>query len=465
MPDASTLPSELGGLKKRVQASSGRRGRRRGVEIKPGTVKQARLEAGLSLGQVAGDDISRTAIYFVETGKAKPSIETLRLIAERTGRPLEFFLVSATASDAQFAIGVVDLERMITTGDAQGAIAAGEKLLELQPDAATAASARHLVATAYLRLAQPVMGRRYAAAARAYFEQSGNLVMTAECLGTEASAAYLAQDPAALALAEGALATARLLAHVPQSTESRLLAILANVHATNRNWQAAIDAYEQAIAAGDVVQDLRRLSLTYAGLSLAHQELGDLSQAAHYAHRALALHETLSDRISLARTENNLGLLLLHRGELDKAEPHIRKALQTFDELRVERGRSNLLLSMCELSLARSEYDEAHRFATEALDIAGLLGETNSVGDAHMWLGRTAAARGDSEAADAEFALAIESLGGLRKNEHLVRVHALYAEILEARGDLPGANRHLREALAVSRTAPSAVLEAQAATA
>jgi len=58
------------------------------VEIRPGSVKQARLEAGLSLGQVAQADISRTAIYFVETGKSKPSMETLQLIATRTSKPM-----------------------------------------------------------------------------------------------------------------------------------------------------------------------------------------------------------------------------------------------------------------------------------------------------------------------------------------------------------------------------------------
>src|SRR5579872_7580062 len=81
------------------KAAPGRRGRRKGVPIKPGTVKQARLEAGLSLGQVARDDISRTAIYFVETGKAKPSMETLTLIAQRTGRPIEFFLEPAPPAE------------------------------------------------------------------------------------------------------------------------------------------------------------------------------------------------------------------------------------------------------------------------------------------------------------------------------------------------------------------------------
>src|SRR5579859_4544095 len=98
MPNMSTHPrtadDPTGPLK-----SPGRRGRRKGVSIKPGTVKQARLEAGLSLGQVARDDISRTAIYFVETGKAKPSMETLALIAQRTGRPIEFFLEPASPAE------------------------------------------------------------------------------------------------------------------------------------------------------------------------------------------------------------------------------------------------------------------------------------------------------------------------------------------------------------------------------
>src|SRR4030088_1097986 len=107
-PDGAVDPTRTG-------KPSGRRGRRRGVEIKPGTVKQARLEAGLSLGQVARGDISRTAIYFVETGKAKPSIETLRLIADRTGRPLDFFLktpLEATRSQSSAIAAIAEIERL-----------------------------------------------------------------------------------------------------------------------------------------------------------------------------------------------------------------------------------------------------------------------------------------------------------------------------------------------------------------
>src|SRR3979411_1444446 len=204
-PSAADSPREIG------KVTSGRRGRRRGVEIKPGTVKQARAEAGLSLAQVAGTELSRTAIYFVETGKAKPSIETLKLIASRTGRPLDFFLSNQTRTSSSSTAGTEEIERLIVTGDPASALAKAERDLAAEQQRDIAARIKFLMATAHLRLGQPVLGRRLAASARSHFESAGDVLMTAECLGTEASAAYMLHDPAALALAEGALATYRAL--------------------------------------------------------------------------------------------------------------------------------------------------------------------------------------------------------------------------------------------------------------
>jgi tetratricopeptide (TPR) repeat protein len=456
-----TEPGDPGGLGK---TSSGRRGRRRGVDIKPGSAKQARLEAGLSLGQVAGDQISRTAIYFVETGKAKPSIETLRLIAERTGRPLEFFLARPEADYPAVYAGTAELDRLIATGDLTTAVATGARLLEQRLDPDTEARVRHLVAMAHLRLGQPVVGRRLAAAARAHFERVGDLLMTAECLCSEAQGAYLMQDPAALSLAEGALTTARSVKALPPSTEARLLATLAGVHATNRNWQAAIEAYEAAIAAGDSVQDLRRLSLTYSGLSLAYQELGQINQAALYSQRALAIHETLNDRLSLARSENNLGLLLVRVGEPVSARPHLERSLRLFEETGVETGKSDVLLSLSELEYSQSNLGPATELAQEALALAVKQTAAGRIADAHLWLGRIAAEQGRGDAADTEFTAAFEVLESAGAAERLGLARAIYAEILEARGDLAGANRQLKQALAAARPAPNAT-ESRAATA
>jgi len=70
-----------------------RRGARgSGLPVNPARVRQARAEAGLSLAQVAGDDVSRTFIHFVEQGRSRPSQTVLALIARRTGKPISYFL-------------------------------------------------------------------------------------------------------------------------------------------------------------------------------------------------------------------------------------------------------------------------------------------------------------------------------------------------------------------------------------
>jgi tetratricopeptide (TPR) repeat protein len=276
------------------------------------------------------------------------------------------------------------------------------------------------------------------------------MLMTAECLGSEASAAYMMQDPGALALAEGALATCRSLHSVPAITESRLLGVLGGVHTANHRWEAAIKAFEQSIAVGEVVHDLRRLSITYAGLSFAYQELNNVNQATYYAQRAMTLHETLNDRISLARTENNLGLILLRGGRVAESRSHLERSLRLSREASADdESVMAFLLSHCELNLAESNVDEADRFASEALELANRNHAITSMADSHAWLGRVASVRGDDVAADAEFAAAFEVLREPGASPELMsRTYARYADVLEARGDIVGAVQQLKRALA-----------------
>lgn len=464
MPDVGAFPAVAdSSTGQETATSSRRRGRRRGVEIRPGSVKQARLEAGLSLGQVARDDISRTAIYFVETGKAKPSRETLELIAERTGRPVEFFLEDSEGG--RNIVRITEVERRLATGDNGGAVEAGDAVLASRPDEDTAARIKALMSLAYLRLAQPVIGRRLAAEARAYFEQAGDLQMVAECLGNEASAAYLMEDPTAIKIAEGALATVRSLKPVPRATESSLLGILGHALLQSHEWQAAIKCYEQAIEVADVVQDLQKLSLMYSGLSFAYEEVGQLDQAGRYAQKALAIHQTLNDRLSLARSENNIGMLLLRGGDLSAAQAHIERALAIFDEAGVEPSRAQIMLSLAEVAMARRDSRTAKRWTEESLLLAERLNETATVSDAHYWLAQIAQVEGDDAAVDAEFAAALREPHEHGGGQRIATYRAAYAEVLEGRGDIVAANRQLKAALAVLGTRPAAAESARTATA
>lgn len=55
-------------------------------------IRAARLEAGLSQRQLCGDTITRNMLSLIENGSAKPSMDTLRMLAGRLGKPMGYFL-------------------------------------------------------------------------------------------------------------------------------------------------------------------------------------------------------------------------------------------------------------------------------------------------------------------------------------------------------------------------------------
>ena len=57
-----------------------------------GKILQARKEAGLSQRQLCGDVITRNMLSQIEHGTAKPSMETLKYLASRLGKPMSYFL-------------------------------------------------------------------------------------------------------------------------------------------------------------------------------------------------------------------------------------------------------------------------------------------------------------------------------------------------------------------------------------
>ena len=421
-----------------------------GVDIKAGSVKQARTEAGLSLAKVADGHVSAPAIYLIETGRSRPSLPTLEHIARRTGKSVEYFLADPAAGDATHA-GLQQLEDLIAQERLAEAIACGEDLLRLATSANRLGNIRFLLAQAHLKVGRPDLAIPLLRDAHEHFEASGDQIMLAECLGSEATAAYMTQEPKALELAEKGLELCMSLRPVPSPTQARLLAILATVHSVNREWNKAITFYEKAIEAAGSLYDLGKLAKIYGGLAWSYRETGQVDAAAKYASRSVALLEVLRDRVSLARAENELGLLLLAKGDHDSAHEHLERSLELATETHLEVGRSHFLLSLCELSLSESNLEHARRFAEQALALSERLGEPANVAESHLWLGRVAAGEGDTVTTDREFTMAMRLMGEGGYQERLVRCHSIYAEVLEARGEMDRAYEYMKKALAAAR--------------
>jgi tetratricopeptide (TPR) repeat protein/DNA-binding XRE family transcriptional regulator len=430
--------------------------------VRPEAVRQARLEAGLSLADVAGKEITRAAIHLIETGKSRPSMDTLELVAKRTGKPVSYFLLSGATgapprvpgrrrrSTALAPDRIEGLERLLVSGDNAALKEAAGTVLTTAEDAREKAFAHYYLGRAQIMASDPEAARVNLSAARDSFGRFDPW-MVVECMDWEAGALYALERPEALAVAQQSLVLCRQLKPVPIATEVRILGHLGAIHVSRHEWIEAIASYENAVEQAGPVVDLERLARMYQDLSLAYQETGAMGNAVAYAQKALALYEMQGNREAQAWVQNNLGLVLVKLDQLEQGERHLQNALTIFDELGLQRRKSNLLLSLAELEMTREAYAKAEDYARQALASAEASEELMTAALAHQTLGHLAAIRRDDPMTDQQFVAALHLLGQSNAPERLLDCHLMYADVLEKRGDWQTAILHLRQAVKVAR--------------
>ena len=433
------------------QQPGSRRRRLPGLAVRPGAIKQARAEAGLSLAQVASGEVSRTAVFLAETGKTRPTLPTIQLIAARTGKPVEYFLEDSEAA----LIKRLDLDKL-------RGLAAAERFSELQAAASAAkveavdpldrAWAAFFLGQAYYRLSKPHPALDELREARDTFQRAGDHWMVVDCTDQIAGALSLLEDRAALGIAESNLEACRRLRPANRALEARVIGRLGSIHLVLHNWSKAVEYYSEAVEVAGELKDLSRLGKMYGNLGGAYEHLGDLARARAYSQKSIAIHELLNDQISVATAENNLGLVLMRQGELAQAREHLDRALRLYDEAGVELGKGHLLLSLAELELNGRDPEGARRFSLMARDVGHRHNEPGVVGKAHEIMGQAAEMSGNFKLADSEFQAAISVLERSKHlTEHLVACLAIYAQVLEARGDAVGALELLKRAIGATR--------------
>src|ERR1700682_2001671 len=399
-----------------LDSKSKYRGRRKGIPIREGSVRQARLEARLSLAQVAADQVSRTAVHHIENVRTKPPLETLRLIARQTRKPIEYFLVGTDAHSELTRVydELHQMERLTSARDYEAVILLGLSLLEKGWGNEGAAFVHVYLGQAYCRLVQPAEALKHLPPARAYFEEYGDEWAAIDALDWEASAWDLLEDARAIGLANQALERCRKLEPRPQQMEARILGHLAGMYVGARSWAQAISHYEAAAEAASAVKDLLQLAKMHHGLGVTYTQLEHPTWAREHFEKALALYSIESDLSGVYRVENDIGNLLTQEGQLDSAEHHFLTALAGAEELHMDRrGRGFVLSNLGEVSLRKGRVSEAREYLERAAEVGRSVGERIVLAEVHGIFGQLEERVGNLQAADHHFRKAIQMLGGL----------------------------------------------------
>ena len=88
-------------------------------------LKEVRLALGLSQRELCGDEITRNMLSQIENGSAKPSMDTLKYLASRLGKPVSYFLEEETVTSPNQAVMAAAREAR-KMGDWRGVLAAVE---------------------------------------------------------------------------------------------------------------------------------------------------------------------------------------------------------------------------------------------------------------------------------------------------------------------------------------------------
>ena len=376
-------------------------------------LRAARVAAGLTQAQLAGDTVEPSYVCRVEGGRRRPTLRVLTTLAERVGAPLED-LLSGMSRDRHAAIqSTIDFaELSLSSEDPSGALAVAEEVLaDLM-----GMNAPDLFDNAL----------RLRASAR---EASGDLD------GATADLALLTAEPAA---------------HVRWVKD--LISLSRCLRESGR--------LDEAIALGEARQaQIEQLGLTetteavqlIVTTAAAYTHRGDLGNALRICKRAAAGAVRYGLPVAQASALWNASEVLQIRGQAQEALTMALQALALFEESGDTRnlGRLRINVANIQLSLrppdaagalqmlqrARKELDWSTASALDAARVR--LG----MAIAHELLGQYAEAVSELETS--------VSISPVNAVELLASQAALRGRLAAARGDLDSAQEHYRHGIAI----------------
>ena len=414
-------------------------------------IKNLRSAAGLTQGELGGDDASIAYISRIEAGKRRPDLGLLRVLAGRLGATAEE-LVHGVSRDrrAEWRLALDHAELALRAGNAADALEKASAVL----DGARATSAADLVSAGSLvkALALEALGHlddavleleRLVAADEGAAEWTRAAIALTRC--------YRESGDLVRATDAGEQALARLEAAGLDATDEgvQLTVTLASVYNERGDARHAIRLCRTAAAKAEDLDSAQAKAAAYWNASIFESEQGRVDAAIPLAKHALALLEAGDDNRNLARLHSQLGMFQLAgdvpdaaaaRASLERAATELEWSAATV----VERGYNTVALARAQLLLGDAEAAEV---LLEQVSAAG--GSAPLLGaEIALVRGQVAGSRGNADAARAAYLDAVRILTGVGADRAAAQMWVDLAGVLDDLGESEAAKLAYRSAAA-----------------
>jgi tetratricopeptide (TPR) repeat protein len=394
---------------------------------------QERLAAGLA---------TKGFISQVERNITNPSLPRLRLLAERLGLPLTYFVEGPAVRHSGYLLKAAELA--IRAHEERRALVLLDEIVVDDLSANERADAWRLRGLALFgagRRSQAVRTLQEAAAMAPADDPDLSAAIYAEIGFAFGEQERFNASVEANLRALRALDSSR---HPDLDLKARVLTNIANDWYRLGEIAQAVTYFEQALAVARDGENLRRIANAHMALGITCRARGQLDEAIRHCDRALALQRRLGQERLANQILNNLGDVYYSQGNVGEArrlqQQCLERGRQTKEYLAVAAAAAELAryaiadgtfrLAVDLSTEARMAADKAHNhiFRARALALQGLAAE----------------GEGRPTAADRAFRQAFQILLARGAQVELAEACAGYSDVLRKRNDADGALAFMR---------------------
>jgi HTH-type transcriptional regulator, quorum sensing regulator NprR len=413
-------------------------------------IRKARLEHEMSLAQLGGEDLSRSFLSLVESGRSRISLRALAIVAERLDMPMSYFLEDTDADKASELV-VDQAEAALARYQPEEALKIlnrGRVTTALSPRAAWIRGSS-LEETGAAREAIPVLREGLKLS-----EKRGDSVLTSELLYALGSALYATENY------DEALTYLRRGMDSVQSDEENPMLVgklslqIGNIQYVKGETEQAIAEYERARELFGSIYDLDNVGSVAAALSQSYYKRGDLAVALHYSKQSLASFRLKHDARQVAGELNNIAMRYRSLGDLDQALESATESVARAQEVDAQDLEALARSTLASINVEREEFDLAESQALMAIDLSSSDADLSRV-DAWIVLARVYESKGQGDQVDHYFRKALNSLRENGNTGRLADAALAYSLSLKTRGQMDAALEFALESAKVMSARPA----------
>jgi tetratricopeptide (TPR) repeat protein len=408
-------------------------------------LKQARLDAGWTQQQLAGDRYTKAYVSALENGLVRPSMAALEFFATRLG-----VTPSRLLGDDSPAWSRLEADVHLAAGRWREAADGYTQQLESPTDVRGRAELLRGRAEALARLNEPLAAATDAAESERLFTSVGQAADAALARYWLAFAQHLQGNAAeARSLLRGVLELVRGGLAVEPDFHVRLLVALAATESRDGDHAKALAYLHEVKSIAGELDDRRRAAYLY-DLAIAYRNTGDHEGAIRSGNQSLALYRSAGSDSEVAMLENDLALAHLASGHVSRAKELVADSRDRFARLHDTRWLAHVDETAAQIALADGQPQRALELARAAEATAIAIENDAARISSVLTAARAQYALGQTDPALEEFARAATLAREQNAGPILREILGQWADVLAKSGRHEQAYALTREALAVS---------------